>query len=185
MLRLFIGIKTEPLPLLLTIRSDLKKVLQASQVNWVDPSNYHITLKFLGDVEPYYINSINQLIKHLALKIRSFTLQYNEVGIFGTKKQPRVIWFGFKDQDTIHELQASIENSLTDLGFMAEEKTFHPHLTLARIKNIQDTKPLMNYIELNNPKIEGEITIKEFQLFQSVLQPEGPVYSIVQQFRLT
>jgi len=184
MIRLFIGIKIKPLPVLKELRSNLIEILHLSQINWVDPLNYHITLKFLGDVEKYYVNSLTQLFEHIASKTRIFTLQCDQLGFFGSEKQPRVIWFGFEKQHAILKLQSSIEKALTELGFNAEEKEFHPHLTLARIKKINDAQPLMEYLELKNPKIDGEYTVQGFQLIKSILRSDGPEYSVVKEFKL-
>jgi len=86
MIRLFIGIKIKPLPVLKELRSNLIEILHLSQINWVDPLNYHITLKFLGDVEKYYVNSLTQLFEHIASKTRIFTLQCDQLGFFGSEK---------------------------------------------------------------------------------------------------
>ena len=184
MLRIFIGIKIEPSPILTEHRTKLIEIMGMNQINWVDPINYHITLKFLGDVEEYYINSLTQLIEQIASKTETFTLQYDRLGFFGSEKQPRVLWFGFKKQSTIQKLQKSIEKAITYLGFEPEEKTFNPHLTLARIKKINNAQPLIEYIKLKNPEINGSYSVRGFQLIKSVLKPEGPEYTTLRDFRL-
>ena len=165
-------------------RAELIKIAGTNQINWVDPLNYHITLKFFGDVEEYYINSLNQLIEQVASETKTFTLQYDQLGFFGSEKQPHVLWFGFKKQPAVQELQKSIEKAVTDLGFQPEEKKFHPHLTLARIKKINDAQPLMQYIKLKNSGIYGKYSVEKFQLFKSVLHSSGPDYKVLQEFRL-
>ena len=184
MLRIFIGIKIEPSPIITEHRAELIKIAGTDQINWANPLNYHITLKFFGDVEEYYINSLNQLIEQIASRTETFTLQYDRLGFFGSEKQPRVLWFGFKNQPAVQELQKSIEKAGTDLGFQPEEKKFHPHLTLARIKKINNAQPLMQYIKLKNPGIYGKYCVEKFQLFKSVLHPSGPEYTVLKEFRL-
>ena len=141
-------------------------------------------MKFLGDVDDYYSNSILLLLEQIAAKTNKFTLFYDRLGLFGSAKQPRIIWFGFRKQEDIMNLQLSIEKSLTDLGFKAGEKEFHPHLTLARIKKINNALTLTEYIALKNKNIKGEYPVTKFQLIKSVLHSEGPEYSVLKEFKL-
>ena len=184
MLRLFIGIKIESLPPITQFQAYLKKALQSDQINWVDPGNFHITLKFLGDVKEYYLNSIESILNSIASRYNSFTLSYGRLGVFGSRNQPRVIWFGFKQNPIIAQIQSAIENELLPLGFKKEDKEFYPHLTLGRVKRISNANKLFDYIEEKNPGIHGEYSISGFQLIRSILKPEGPEYKVVKEFQL-
>ena len=181
--RLFIGIKIADQEKLIDLSTTLRKQLSDCIANWVDPKNFHLTLKFLGDVENYYINSIKTLLNDISLNHQSFNLQYNKLGYFGHRSQPKVIWFDFKPNNELTKLQQAIENSLIDLGFEPNEKKYSPHLTFARIKKISKAANLDEIIKLNSVYSEM-IKIDSFQLIESILYPTGPVYTTVAEFSL-
>ncbi len=184
MLRLFVGIKIEPSPILKQIHADLKKTFELDHINWVDPLNYHITLKFLGDVEDYFVNSLTLVLEHIAQKFPIFALKCYRLGYFGKRNQPRIIWYGFKRHPVLDNLQVSVEKALIDLGFEPEEKEFHPHLTLARIKSISNAERLIDYLESKNKKVAGEYRIRDFELIKSDLKSSGPEYTVLREFHL-
>ncbi|MBA7511319.1 RNA 2',3'-cyclic phosphodiesterase [subsurface metagenome] len=181
--RLFIGIKIPNPSYIVDIQNDLQNNLSGSNIKWVEPENFHITLKFLGDVESFFINSINQLLLHLSKKHKSFHLKPAGVGFFGSIRQPHVIWFGFRDNRILSAIQSSIDESLNKLGFSMEQKKFSPHLTLGRIKYLAEKS---EFVELmgSNKSFQEDHTISEFQLIQSTLSKEGPVYEVIKSFPL-
>jgi RNA 2',3'-cyclic 3'-phosphodiesterase len=183
MIRLFIGIKIENQQKLIDLSSSLKMQLSESNASWVNPYNFHLTLKFLGEVENYYINSIITLLTEISHKVQSFDLHYNKLGYFGTATQPKVIWFDFKPNKNLNLLQELIENSMTDLGFKREEKIYSPHLTFARIKKMTDNSNF-NEIIKSQTAYSDSFNVSNFQLIESSLKPTGPVYSNVEEFRL-
>lgn len=183
MVRLFVGIKIEKQEKIANLANQFQKKLIECNINWANSISYHLTLKFLGDVEPYYINSINTLLSHICLKHKPFTLEYNEPGFFGSFSQPKVIWFNFKDNKELNNLQKSIDNSLSELGFNMEEKKFKPHLTLARVKKIINETDFKELFQ-SYPEFNDTIYIKQFQLIESVLKPSGPVYTTISEFNL-
>ena len=147
--RLFIGIKITPAKSLEDTFYALRKNLCQSNIKWVDLKNFHLTLKFLGDVEEHYINSLMMLLEQIADRNSQFTLESTGLGYFGKIKQPRVIWIGFKQNSHLKELQTSIEESLTELGFEKEGIYDLPHLTFGRIKNLEKSYCLFQEFRIN------------------------------------
>ena len=100
---------------------------------WVDIENYHITLRFIGDVEGHVADEI----AHALDRIRrpSFPLKLSGVGVFGGKK-PHLLWAGVEASPELAALQAEIERICQRLGLAADPRKFLPHVTLARLKNI-------------------------------------------------
>jgi RNA 2',3'-cyclic 3'-phosphodiesterase len=181
--RLFIGIKIENQPNLTDLSNKLKQQLSNNPINWVDPNNFHLTLKFLGEVESFYINSLILLLKNISSKNKSFILQFNKLGYFGRKLLPSVIWFDFLPSEELKKLQQSVENSLLELGFPCDEKSYSPHLTLARIKKINNPDQFDELIK-NSTSLKDKAVINEFQLIESTLEPSGSVYTIIERFKL-
>lgn len=127
-LRLFIAV---PLP------SSVKETLQqwASSHKqqlpfrkWTHPEDYHITLQFLGDTSQ---EQYEQLCQALAsVKLSPFQLQLNELGSFGSKQAPRILWAGLSgDLPALQQLQQQV---VANSGFQAEERSYRPHITIAR-----------------------------------------------------
>lgn len=181
--RLFIGIKIENLPNITSLSYSLRKQLAGESIIWVDPANFHLTLKFLGDVEKSYLNSIKLILEQISQTQKSFSLQLNKLGYFGRKSQPTVLWLDFQPCEELIKLQQTVENSLTELGFDREEKKYSPHLTIARIKRI-DSIERFNKLMQPETLFSDKVIIDEFQFFESTLKPSGPVYTKIAVFKL-
>jgi 2'-5' RNA ligase len=181
--RLFIGIQITNTEHLKKIQEDLKKILSKSLIKWVDPENFHITLKFLGEVDSPVIEPLIQVLEHLTINSSKFILNSNGFGIFGPQKRPRAIYYGFQENSVLISLQRSIEKSLSELGFDFEEKSFSPHLTLGRVKSLFEKEKLLHALKTKDEK-HNSFEIKEFQLIKSNLTQEGPNYRVIKNFKL-
>ena len=182
--RIFIGIKCTEQEYLPVIQTKLKSILTRSQVNWVDPALFHITLKFLGEVEDTFIDSIVSTLHSISARFSPITLVPERVGTFGPKDRPRVLWFGYKPQADILELHKSIDEALADLGFMTEPKKFTPHLTVGRIKHIVEKDELNRYIQNQKTPVGKDLLVLSFQLYKSFLKQNGPEYHVLESFPL-
>lgn len=133
---------------------------------------FHLTLKFLGEVQPDKIEIIANSLKNI--KFEAFPVFLDSIGIFPTENHIRVVWVGLKPEDKISELQKQIDEALKTM--FKKEKGFKAHITLARAKSIDDKKQFLN--QLKGIKIENKkAEIKDFRLIKSTLTPQGPVYN--------
>ena len=143
----------------------------------VPPTNYHITVKFFGQVESSIVESLTKSFMSIN-QLNAVNYHIDKIGTFSNKNNPSVIWAGLKCSE---EPFAKIINSINELsllfGFHPEKRNFVPHLTLARIKNnAKLPAELKNYL---NSKIEVKFSSGQFNeliLFESVLQKTGPEY---------
>ncbi|MGB3645452.1 MAG: RNA 2',3'-cyclic phosphodiesterase [Mesorhizobium sp.] len=99
---------------------------------WVDVENYHLTLRFIGDVEGHVADDIADALDRVHRA--SFTLALSGVGAFGQKK-PHAIWAGVSASPDLAALQAEIDRIYHRLGVPADPRKFMPHVTLARLRN--------------------------------------------------
>ena len=139
---------------------------------------FHITLKFLGEVQPERASEIAEILKKI--KFKAFSIALDSLGIFPTENYIRVVWVGVKPEDKIIELQKNIDDALKKL--FGKEKGFEAHITLARVKYPEDKKDFVEQvkkIKVENRKIE----IGEFKLVKSSLSPKGPVYEDLAVFK--
>jgi 2'-5' RNA ligase len=151
-----------------------------ANANWTRPEGVHLTLKFLGEVEEARAPLIVQALSGAARGIGRLSLSVAGAGAFPNVKVPRVLWLGMTgDVDKLSVLQGAVEDTMAALGFAREERTFSPHLTLARIKF---PKPRDNWQQ----RLEGlqDVTLGSFEavhvsLMKSDLRREGAVYTEV------
>ncbi|MCV0394434.1 MAG: RNA 2',3'-cyclic phosphodiesterase [Rhizobiaceae bacterium] len=99
---------------------------------WVDPENYHLTLRFFGDIEGHVADEIAHALDRV--KRPSFQLALSGVGSFGGKK-PHSIWAGVSASPDLAALQAEIDRIARRLGLPADQRKFSPHVTVARLRN--------------------------------------------------
>jgi RNA 2',3'-cyclic 3'-phosphodiesterase len=102
---------------------------------WIDVENYHITLRFFGDVEGHVADEIANALDRV--RRPEFSLSLSGVGAFGSKK-PHSVYAGVAPSPDLFALQAEIERICQRLGLPADPRKFTPHVTLARLKNVRD-----------------------------------------------
>ena len=99
---------------------------------WIDPENYHVTLRFIGDVEGHVADEVANALDRVHRP--SFSLTLSGVGAFGQKK-PHAVWAGVAPSHDLNALQAEIERICQRLGVPTDPRKFTPHVTLARLRN--------------------------------------------------
>lgn len=178
-MRIFIGIflPKEILDYLYEVENKLKKELPA-KINWVAKKNLHFNLKFLGQVDEKNINSIKERLDRI--RFSSFKINLDKIGIFPNRTFIRVIWVDLKSKE-LGDLQKLIDYELLDL--FPKEQDFVSHLTLGRVKSIQDKEKFKKELNVNIEKKEFEIN--EFCLVKSELHKEGPNYEVLERFKLS
>lgn len=104
-------------------------------IRWVTPDSLHITLKFLGEVADAQVEGIVPALGRVARSVPSFDVALGGFGAFPTLQRPRILWLGVQAPDQLRDLQERVEDEFTPLGFPREERPFHAHVTLGRLKN--------------------------------------------------
>jgi 2'-5' RNA ligase len=156
------------------IRSSLPRM------KWVEEENLHITLRFMGEVDEGRIPEISSAAEDAAKSAKQFEVILGDLGAFPNPRKARVFWWGLDlgvEEST--NLFTNLERNLVHSGFTPERKRYHPHITLARLRNpaplpVDDFKP---------PEHLG-FTASTFTLYRSTLTPQGPIYDILKEFKL-
>ncbi len=162
------------------IQSKLKGEL--SQLKWVAKSNFHLTLKFLGDVDQRKIPMMAVGLKKAIRGLDSFSLGFAGVSGFPGIHLPRVIWLGVSQGNTeLVRLQKKVDQELVAQGFESEKRAYHPHLTLARSKPETDLAVVGK--RLSQIKVEATRMdlIKSIRIMKSDLHPGGPIYTCLEE----
>jgi 2'-5' RNA ligase len=184
MKRLFVAVKIKPGPDLLNTLYRLKKELQYEKINWVDEKNLHFTLKFLGKTDEAEVTTITKALENIAQTTQAIDIRIENLGIFGSRYDPRVIWAGIESSETLLALGENVLNKLDEAGFKRDRQNFVPHITLGRIKHIRDKKLLKVVIDRNKDIWHQNDRINSIYLYESILRPEGPQYKVVKTFHL-
>ena len=154
-------------------------------VRWVNPTKIHLTLKFFGDIEESQIDSIISSIEIPVQSTQPFQLKVHGTGAFPNPKNPRVVWVGLAEgKEALSHLQKQLESSLEKVGFPPEDRSFHPHLTLGRVKSSRGKGALAAKIEKYRDEEYGEFQVERVVLFKSDLKPSGPVYTLLREAKL-
>ncbi len=184
MKRIFIALKIESGETLSGMISIFKTSLYKDLIKWTIPGNIHITLAFLGDTDENLIEPIISMLKEKCSGSGRFELILKGSGVFRNLKDPRIIWTGVEPSDKLNQLNQSIVNGLKELNIRLEDRAYNPHLTLGRIKHLNDSDKLRTVLEqFQNVEIQ-RIPVNEVILFESILMQSGPVYKPLAEFNL-
>lgn len=184
MKRLFVAVKINPDAGFLNQFRKLKSDLRHEKIKWVEEKNIHITLKFLGETDENRIPLIQSILEETALGINPFSFSLARTGIFGSSYAPKVVWAGIQPYDEMRDLMKKIHRVLEKAGFEADRQNLVPHLTLGRIKYLDDKKLFADVLDKNSELKSEKMTVDEFRLYESILKKEGPQYIVLKNFFL-
>jgi 2'-5' RNA ligase len=183
-LRCFIAIEI-PDPIRGEIGNLIETIRKHSvDVKWVEHKNIHLTLKFLGKTPEDLIPCINDSLQKVALSYEPLYIRIFSIGVFPNKKYPRVIWVGIEDSEMLERIQKDIDISMASLGFQGEERAFHPHLTVGRVRSQKGMAEMMHELENFKEKDFGVIKVNTIKLMLSELKPTGAQYSCLHEIHL-
>jgi 2'-5' RNA ligase len=165
------------------VQKDLK--LSHADVRWVSPEKIHLTLKFFGSIDESRIDPIVKSIGGPTQTSSPFSLAVRGMGAFPHLKNPRVIWMGLVDEkEILPSFQRELEKELRKIGFESEDRPFHPHLTLGRMKSNQGRDELIGRMEKYREEQFGDFQVEKVVLLKSDLRPSGPIYTPLKELRL-
>ncbi len=139
------------------------------EVKKVKPSNMHLTLKFLGEIEERSAERVAKILENL--EFSSFKMELKSLGVFPSRKNVRVIWVGVLSPE-LKQLHRSLDSELAKIGF--REERFTPHITIARARTKVNIDALLD--EFSNTSF-GTCIVDSIHLKKSTLTPQGPIYS--------
>lgn len=184
MKRLFLAIRIIPDENFLRVYYQLIKQFEGEKIKWVEPHNMHLTLKFFGEIEEVKIPKINAVVKHTVKSYSSFNLVFEGIGVFGSSYNPRLIWFGIRDNESVKLLGNELLNNLETIGFERDRQNFVPHLTAGRIRALSNKKYFQSVIDRFNNVYIQELAVTEISLIESRLTNSGPIYEVIENYTL-
>jgi len=156
----------------------LRDALPQTQASW-SRDQIHLTLKFLGEIANSRVESLSQAAFRSVEGLSPFEVFVEETGAFAKHGQPRVLWIGVTDPSRkLTALHARLEEECAKAGFAKEQRPFHPHLTLARLRKAQGARTLASvHKELGFEPVE--VTVSELLVMRSELGNEGSKHTVI------
>jgi 2'-5' RNA ligase len=142
---------------------------------WVAPENYHLTLRFIGEMPPHKAEEIDLALS--ALKARGFCLELAGVGTFEKAGRVTALWAGVARNPALEHLRVKIDTALQRAGIPSERRRFAPHVTLARLDDRAAEPRLAHWVQMHNLFRSSPVPVEHFTLFSSQLGKEQSVYT--------
>ena len=147
-------------------------------VAWTTQKNLHITLNFLGEIAPERVPLVEREMRSVASGIDPFSLTAEGGGAFPGTRNPRVLWVGFLEPlELVRQLQQNMENALSGAGFPREDRPFHPHITVGRIRGPLPPAWGERFVKALSGRRFGVVPVSSFTLYESRSGPGGVVYT--------
>jgi 2'-5' RNA ligase len=147
---------------------------------WIDVENYHITLRFIGDIDG---RTADEVVDRLdRINRPEFQLNLSGIGSFGSKK-PHSLWAGVSPSPEMNALQSEIERICQRIGLPPDPRKFMPHVTLARLRNSR-LDDVVHYLSGRGDFRTVDFTVGRFVLMSSKESVGGGPYIVEEAFPL-
>jgi len=132
--RLFFAVAFDP-----PVQQDIADATRAMRdavpsVAWVAAPRLHLTLKFLGDIEPAIVPQLHAVGRDAVRGARAHEVTLGGIGAFPNLARPRVVWMGMHGTESLAHIAGALDRGGVTVGVPAETRPFRPHVTLARVK---------------------------------------------------
>lgn len=154
-------------------------------IRWVEPEDFHVTLKSLGQVRREQLSDVTAALERVASGTRPFYTQIRGFGAFPTVRRPDEIWLGVEACPEMRCLKQDLEWSLGDVGFTSASRSFHPHITLGRARNEGGAGAFRNLDQIfSELDFDELVKVGAIDLIRSHVSKRGPRYSVVSSITL-
>jgi RNA 2',3'-cyclic 3'-phosphodiesterase len=175
-IRAFIAVDIDPQTVKKISEAFVQLKPRVPGIRWGSLTNFHFTLKFLGDIEETKVDSIAGALELELRPFPRFTINAKGLGVFPELKRPRVLWIGLEGKE-LKELASKVEKAMEPLGFVPEKREFKPHLTVGRWRrSVESLRALEQELARWKNHEFGESTVAEVIFFRSVLNQQGATH---------
>lgn len=179
-MRLFLSVDLPP-ELAEGIEAVQERFSAADGLRLTDPTQAHVTLKFLGEVENHRLDDLQTAVSEAVadVDVEPFRAEVGGLGAFPSSEYIRVVWIGFSDGGPqLTRLHEALEAATTELGFEPEDHEFTPHVTIARMDDARGKELVQRTLREADPTV-GSFRVEEVRLTESTLTDDGPDYETV------
>lgn len=162
----------------------LRGMFPRMKVGWDRAEKLHLTLKFLGEIEAERVESLSHAAARAVGGVPAFQINIEGTGAFPPRGIPRVLWLGVRDESGgLVQLREGLERECAAAGFPREERPFHPHLTVARLRSPEGARALAAEHARAQFKSEA-FKVRALVVMRSELGPGGSRYTVLSSFSL-
>jgi 2'-5' RNA ligase len=166
-----------------TLRDRVVRLAPRARVSWVGEGRVHLTLAFIGEVDEGRAADVLGALRP-ALSGSPFEVSVHGVSVFPARGSPRVLWVGVGDgRDRLLQLERDVRGRLQAVGVVSEDRAYHPHLTLARVREAGGLRVARLLEGIGDARV-GTFRVDAITLFQSRLSPRGPSHVALQRTAL-
>jgi 2'-5' RNA ligase len=142
------------------------------RVAWVPAANLHVTLKFLGSIPEELVEGVASRLRRIAPAHAPFEARAGGLGAFPSTVHPNILWVGVSAPPELAALQRDVEDALFELGLAREERAFHPHVTVGRVKQAHGDASALWHSDVDC----GASQISEIVVYESQTRSSGAEY---------
>jgi len=166
------------------LQEELKPLLPRESVRWAKPEQFHLTLKFLGNVPADKVAALSEAARAVCVEASPLSLRAEGVGFFPNDVSPRVFWVEIKSTDNrLHTFQKRLEVEVQRFAEKEESKNFAAHVTLARFEKWPRGSVEKFMMSVPKDRRFGEWTAQQVELVESKLGQAGSLHAISATFR--
>jgi 2'-5' RNA ligase len=174
--RLFVAIRP-PAPVRVRLLDLMGGVAGA---RWLEDDQLHLTLRFVGEVDRHLARDVDAALS--SVHHPRFSIGLNGIGAFDRRGEPVTLWAGVAPHEPVQALHKKIDQALVRVGVEPDRRAFMPHFTVARLP--RGAGPIGPLIEGSGALSGPAFEVGEFVLYESLLTPEGPLYTPVEIYSL-
>ena len=183
-MRLFIA-ATLPLDLAESLDHIVRKVKpRLGPASWVRPDAQHVTFAFAGEQSEHTINAISTALAPRLAPIAAFEARLEGAGFFPSRSRPRIAWCSITPRDPLMAIATVVRERLAVAGVAFDEKAFHPHLTLARLKGPWSADSVASFESAIAAFESPLFPIDHVRLYESRLSSQGATHTVLASYPL-
>jgi 2'-5' RNA ligase len=146
-------------------------------VSWIKPEGAHLTIKFLGEIGMDVVDGLACALEPVMEKVKPFKMKIEDAGVFPNPSKPRVLWLGVKEEKNLKQIHLKVDEEARKVGISKEEKNYHPHITIARIKSDEPPHKLKEFLkEFKGKTLWSDVEVKSIVIYKSILRSDGAEY---------
>jgi 2'-5' RNA ligase len=146
-------------------------------VSWIKPEGAHLTIKFLGEIGMDVVDGLACALEPVMEKVKPFKMKIEDAGVFPNPSKPRVLWLGVKEEKNLKQIHLKVDEEARKVGISKEEKNYHPHITIARIKSDEPSHKLKEFLkEFKGKTLWSDVEVKSIVIYKSILRSDGAEY---------
>jgi len=146
-------------------------------VSWIKPEGAHLTIKFLGEIGMDVVDGLACALEPVMEKVKPFKMKIEDAGVFPNPSKPRVLWLGVREEKNLKQIHLKVDEEARRVGISKEERNYHPHITIARIKSDEPPQRLKEFLkEFKGKTLWNDVEVKSIVIYKSILRSDGAEY---------